>query len=113
MADILVILACLYFAYSNVKLLVDEPPAQWELVHYVLILVTVALVAVAVLRGVTAYRKSKQPKPGPEDKAPSSDEESDNGYGEDSDGQADDGEPGAGNTEDEENGSVDSDDNKP
>lgn len=57
--DILLIVACLYMAYANINTLVQTPFAEWELVHYVMVVLTVLLVVVGALKGWQYYKKRK------------------------------------------------------
>ena len=60
MMDSFLIIACLYFAYNNVKMLMEVPIAQWQLVQWVMALTTVALLVTAALKGVQVARKKKE-----------------------------------------------------
>ncbi|MDL2324558.1 hypothetical protein LJC61_05340 [Ruminococcaceae bacterium OttesenSCG-928-A16] len=62
MLDGLVVILCFYIAYSNAKSLLEVPFSEWQLVHYLLVLVTVGLVAVAVFRALRMFKTLKSKK---------------------------------------------------
>lgn len=57
--DILLIVACLYMAYSNITSLAEVPFAEWGMAQYAMVVLTVALVAVGGLKGWQFYKKKK------------------------------------------------------
>lgn len=69
--DILLIVACLYMAYSNITSLAEVPFAEWGMAQYAMVVLTVALVAVGGLKGWQFYKKKKAAAdaPPPEEEA--------------------------------------------
>lgn len=57
--DILLIVACLYMAYTNITSLAEVPFAEWGMAQYAMVVLTVALVAVGGLKGWQFYKKKK------------------------------------------------------
>ena len=55
--DILLIVACLYMAYSNITTLAKIPLAQWQAPQYVMVVLTALLVVVGALKGWQFYKK--------------------------------------------------------
>lgn len=65
--DLLLIFACFYFAYSQVAALIDYGSQPWGLVHYLLLLLAIALTAMGIWRSVTYYKEWKYKKAHPEE----------------------------------------------
>ena len=65
--DILLIFACFYFAFSQAKALVDYGNQPWELVHYLLLLLTIVLTALGIFRSYLYYKDWKYKKEHPEE----------------------------------------------
>lgn len=54
------IILCLFLAFQNFQSVLAVPFGEWEVVHYLLALVSLGLVGVAAFKGKTAYDKYKQ-----------------------------------------------------
>ena len=67
--DILLIFACFYFAFSQAKALIDYGNQPWELVHYLLLLLTIVLAGLGVFRSYLYYKDWKYKKEHPEENA--------------------------------------------
>ena len=65
--DIILVIACLYFAYSSITLLMEVPFAEWEVVQYVLAAITVGLLVAGIMRGWKIIKRWKNGPP-PEEK---------------------------------------------
>lgn len=65
--DLLLIFACFYFAYSEIAALIDYGSQPWELVHYLLLLLAIALAAMGIWRSVVYYKEWKYKKTHPEE----------------------------------------------
>ena len=65
--DIILVIACLYFAYSSISLLIEVPLAEWEVVQYALAVITVGLTVAGILRGWKIIKRWKNGPP-PEEK---------------------------------------------
>lgn len=65
--DLLLIFACFYFAYSQIMSLVNYGSQPWELVHYLLLLLSIALIAMGGWRSVLYYRQWKYKKEHPDE----------------------------------------------
>ena len=57
--DILLVFACLYMAYVNVTTLVKIPLAQWGVMQYAMVVLTLLLVVVGGLKARQFYNKKK------------------------------------------------------
>lgn len=68
--DAIVVALCVYLAYGNVRSLMAVPFGEWTYVHYLLVVVSLGLVAVAVLRGVSVYKAWQRKKNGEEEEPP-------------------------------------------
>ena len=67
--DILLIFACFYFAFTQAKALIDYGNQPWELVHYLLLLLTIVLAALGIFRSYLYYKEWKYKKEHPEEDA--------------------------------------------
>ena len=65
--DVLLIVACFYFAFSQAKALVDYGNQPWELVHYLLLFLTLALAGLGLWRSWMYYKDWKYKKEHPEE----------------------------------------------
>ena len=65
--DVLLIVACFYFAFSQAKALVDYGNQPWGVVHYVLLILTIALAGLGLWRPVLYYKEWKYKKEHPEE----------------------------------------------
>ena len=65
--DVLLIVACFYFAFSQAKALVDYGNQPWGVVHYVLLILTIALAGLGLWRSVLYYKEWKYKKEHPEE----------------------------------------------
>lgn len=65
--DTIVMVACVYVLYSNIKALLEVPFAQWELVQWLLVVISVLLVVAGAHRGWVIYKKWKKKQSGEED----------------------------------------------
>ena len=65
--DILLIFACFYFAFTQAKALIDYGNQPWELVHYLLLLLTIVLTALGIFRSYLYYKEWKYKKEHPEE----------------------------------------------
>ena len=93
--DLLLIFACFYCAFMQVKTLVDHGSQPWELVHYLVLLLAIALTALGAWRSVYCFKEWRYKKAHPEEmnagfEIPSSskEEEPDEAEGEAEDSQA-------------------------
>ena len=65
--DILLIFACFYFAFTQAKALIDYGNQPWELVHYLLLLLTIVLAALGIFRSYLYYKEWKYKKEHPDE----------------------------------------------
>lgn len=65
--DVIVIIACYYFAFTEIKSLVDYGAAPWRIEHYILAVITLALLVLGTLRAIQSYKVWKYKKDHPEE----------------------------------------------
>jgi|GEM_PF-4640986 len=65
--DVIVILACYYFAFTEIKSLVDYGAAPWRIEHYILAAISLALLVLGTLRAIQSYKTWKHKKEHPEE----------------------------------------------
>lgn len=65
--DVIVILACYYFAFTEIKSLVDYGAAPWRIEHYILAAISLALLVLGTLRAIQSYKTWKYKKDHPEE----------------------------------------------
>ena len=65
--DVIVILACYYFAFTEIKSLVDYGAAPWRIEHYILAAISLALLVLGTLRAIQSYKTWKHKKDHPEE----------------------------------------------
>ena len=65
--DVIVVLACYYFAFTEIKSLVDYGAAPWRIEHYILAAISLALLVLGTLRAIQSYKTWKYKKEHPEE----------------------------------------------
>lgn len=60
--DVLLVLACGYFAFSIFKNLFAVPISQWQGVHYAMLAVGLALLVLGSIKGHWLYKKNQAQK---------------------------------------------------
>lgn len=70
--DLIVIIACYYFAFTEIKSLVDYGAAPWRIEHYILAAISLALLVLGTLRAIQSYKLWKYKKDHPEEEMLSS-----------------------------------------
>ncbi|MDK2813894.1 MAG: hypothetical protein PWQ08_1149 [Clostridiales bacterium] len=65
--DVIVIIACYYFAFTEIKSLVDYGAAPWRIEHYILAAISLALLVLGTLRAIQSYKTWKYKKDHPEE----------------------------------------------
>ena len=69
--DYLLVFACFYFAYDEIKALVNYGNQPWHLVHYLLLALAIVLIGMGLWRSFVMYKQWKYKKEHPEeDEAP-------------------------------------------